>query len=66
MPKHFVVAEVDKSRNPVGAWLVIAAPDDFDPAGETPFSEESVAHPVASFSDRDQAFIKRDRLNLTQ
>jgi hypothetical protein len=63
MAKHFVVAEVDRTRNPIGPWLLIAVPDDFDVTGDQGFPAESLQHPLACFADQEQAIAERDRLN---
>jgi hypothetical protein len=63
MSKHFVVIETDTSRNPVGSWLVIATPDDFEPTNEPGFPEESLQKPVGSFSSQAEAMAERDRLD---
>jgi hypothetical protein len=63
MAKHVVVSEVDSNRQQIGAWLVIAVPDDFNLSGDEPFPEESLRTPIASFADRKNADAERERLN---
>ena len=62
MAKHHVVAEVNEQKLQTGPWLVIAVPDDHHDASEG-FPAESLAHPLASFADVQEAYRERDRLN---
>jgi hypothetical protein len=62
MAKHHVVAEMNEQKVQTGPWLVIAVADDYDLADG--FPAESLAHPVATFTDVHEAYRERDRLNV--
>jgi hypothetical protein len=61
MAQHVVVAEVGIDCQRIGPCLVVAVPDDIDVSG--PLPDESLSHPVASFTDEEQAYAEQDRLD---